>query len=325
MTGSSPGWPSHAAAVFQPLVQPRPGHRGGGAVPGGVRDGGDRRVRPGRRVAELELVPVPGPPPAGGGGPGGQGRGREVHHPVAAQPPGDVHRQAVQQPGQPGKVIARVQDDDDVRVTRLPVPGRDQPGDDLAELGGGHLGGVIGRAEPDRVQRQRPGGAAGLQRDDPGVRPAGDHLRVALPPRVGVAEQPLRAGPRVRPQPVRHVAGQPDPAVIPPAQRDRVHRQPQPAEHDLAAVHRVVDPAVAAAALRLQAQLGQHENPPRPAGQRVRQVEQRIAAHAEGEVQLVPEPGQPPGRTSRPIGVSALVPGHNESHQPPPRCPQVLW
>ena len=43
-------------------------------------------------------------------------RGREVHDPVRAQPPGDVHGQAVQQPGQPGQVVAGVEDDDDVRV-----------------------------------------------------------------------------------------------------------------------------------------------------------------------------------------------------------------
>ena len=179
------------------------------------------------RVTEVQLVPGPGPP-ACGGRPGRQRRGREVHDPVTAQAPGDVGGQVIQQVRQPGQVIARVQHDDDVRVARLPVPGRDQPRDDIAELGGGDLGSVIGRAEPDRVQRQRPGGAVGLQRDDPGVRPARDHLCVSLPARVGVAEQPLRAGLRVRLQPVRHVAGQPDPAVVPRAQRDRVHCPPQP-------------------------------------------------------------------------------------------------
>ena len=78
------------------------------------------------------------------------------------------------------------------------TPHRDQPRDDIAELGGGDLGSVIGRAELDRVQRQRLRGAAGLQRDDSGIRPARDHLRVSLPARVGVAEQPLRASLRIR-------------------------------------------------------------------------------------------------------------------------------
>ena len=46
----------------------------------------------------------------------------------------------------------------------MPVPGGDQTGHDLADLGGGHLGRVISRAEPDRIQRQvhevRPGSSA---------------------------------------------------------------------------------------------------------------------------------------------------------------------
>src|ERR1019366_7581820 len=45
------------------LVQPRPGHRPRGPVPGGLRDGCRRRPRPGRRLAEAE--PVPGLPGAG--------------------------------------------------------------------------------------------------------------------------------------------------------------------------------------------------------------------------------------------------------------------
>jgi hypothetical protein len=36
------------------------------------------------------------------------------------------------------------------------VPGRDQPIKDSAQLVGGHRGGVIGRAEPDRVQQRGP-------------------------------------------------------------------------------------------------------------------------------------------------------------------------
>ena len=119
-----------------------------------------------------------------------------------------------------------------------------------AELGRGHRGGVVFRAEPHGVQRQRPRCAPGLQRDDEGVRPARDQLRVPFFPRVGVAEQPFRAGFSVRPQPVAHVGGQPDPAVLPRLQRQRRQRPPQPGEMDVPAVQRVVHGAVPAAALR---------------------------------------------------------------------------
>ena len=99
------------------------------------------------------------------------------------------------------------------QVTLPPVPGLDQPGHDLADLGGGHLGLVVIRAQAHRVQRRGPGGAARLQRRDHRVRPARDHLRLALPAAVDMAEQPLRAGRRVRPQPVAHIYRQPDPPV----------------------------------------------------------------------------------------------------------------
>ncbi len=146
-----------------------------------------------------------------------------------------------------------------------PVPGVRQPGRHVAELGGGDLGGVVVRAEADRVQRQGPRGAARPQRRDEGVRPARDELLVSLPARVAVAEQPLRAGLGVRAQPVAHVARQPDPAVVPAGSGRRRQRPPQPADPDLAAVQRVVDAAVPAPALRLQRQLRQHVHPLRPA------------------------------------------------------------
>ena len=296
-------------AAGELLVQPRPGQRGGGAVPGRLRDGCHGRLRPGRGLAEDEPGPVPGRAAVRARHPR---RGREVHHAVGPQPPGDVHGQAVQQPGQPGQVVAGIEHDHDVRVALAPVPGGDEPRDDVADLGGGDLGCVVGRAEPDRVQRQRPRRPSRLQRRDPGVRPAGDHLRVPLPARVAVAEQPLRAGLRVRPQPVAHVARQADPPVVPPAQRDPGHGPPHPADPDLTAVQRVVEASVTAAALRLQAQLRQHVHPLRPACQRVARLEQHVPAHPQRAVQLTPEPRQQAHPAIRPVLV--LVPGHNESH-----------
>ena len=132
------------------------------------------------------------------------------------------------------------------------MPGGDDPPGDLADLRGGHRRRVVGRAEPDRIQRQRPRGAARLQRREHRIGPARDHLRVPLPPRVTVAEQPLRAGGGVRPQPVADLGGQPDPAVVPGRKRQARQRPAQPRDLDPPRVDRVIDRAVAAAALRLQ-------------------------------------------------------------------------
>ena len=265
-------------AAGELLMQPGPGHRLRGAVPGRLRGGDDRRLRPGRRLAEAEPGPVPERPAVR---PGHARRDREIYDAVGAQPARDVHGQTVQQLGQPGQVVAGIEHDDDVRVALMPVPGGGEPPHHVADLGGGDLGGVIGRAEPDCVQRQRPRRAPRLQRHDPGVRPARNHLRVPPAPRVTVAEQPLRAGLRVGPQPVRDVAGQPDQAVIPPAQRNRRQCHAQPADPDLPAVQGIVDASVPAAALWLQAQLRQHVHPLRPARQRIGHLGQRIAAHAQ--------------------------------------------
>ena len=233
MTGSSPWWSSHPARLASRWCSRPQACRGGGAVPGGLGGGGHRRGGPGRGVREPERGPVPGRPAVRAGL---AGRGGEVHHPVAAQPARHLDRQVSQQPGQPGQVVAGVEDDQDVRVAVVPVPGGDDPHHDLADLRGGHLGRVIGRAQPHRVQRQRPRRAARLQRGDERVRPARDHLRVPLPPRIAVAEQPLRAGLRVRPQPVAHIRGQPDPPVVPGRQRQRGQRPAQPRDLDLAAL-----------------------------------------------------------------------------------------
>ena len=309
-TGSWPGWSFHcrwrasrwcsrcqalACAVPYRAVAVLAVTAGAGQVPGS---------------SEPELGAVPGRAAARGRL---RRRGRGVHDPVAAQPASDLDGQVAQQPGQPGQVVAGVEDGQDVRVAVRPVPGFHQPGGHVAQLGGGNLGGVVVRADPDGVQRQGPRGAARPQRRDEGVRPARDDLLVALAPRVAVAEQPFRGGLRVRPQPVRDIAGQPDPAVVPRRQRQRRQRPPKPPDHDIAAVQRVVDAAVPAAALRLQAQLRQHAHPLRPARQRVARLEQRVPALPERQVQLAAEPRQPPQRqvTPRRAGpVFRAVPAH---------------
>jgi hypothetical protein len=309
----------------QPLVQPLPGAGLRGPVPGGGGASGHRRGRPRPGVEEPELRAVPGRAAARGRL---RRRGRGVHDPVAAEPASDLDGQVAQQPGQPGQVVAGVEDGQDVRVAVRPVPGFHQPGGHVAQLGGGNLGGVVVRADPDGVQRQGPRGAARPQCRYEGVRPARDDLLVAVAPRVAVAEKPFRGGLRVRPQPVRDIAGQPDPAVVPRRQRQRRQRPPKSADHDIAAVQRVVDAAVPAAALRLQAQLRQHAHPLRPARQRVARLEQRVPALPERQVQLAAEPRQPPQRQATPrragpVFRAAPGPRHTECHGHR-HCLQVL-
>ena len=90
----------------------------------------------------------------------------QLHHPVAAQPPGQLHGQVREHVGEPGHVVAGIEDDQDPPVTLAPVPGLGQPGDDLADLGSGHLSLVIIRAQPRRVQHRSPRGTPGLQGGD---------------------------------------------------------------------------------------------------------------------------------------------------------------
>jgi hypothetical protein len=129
-----------------------------------------------------------------------------------------------------------------------------------------------------------------------------------------VAEQPVRAGGRVWPQPVADVGGQPDPAVIPARQRQRGQRPAQPRDADLAGVDRVIDRAVTAAALRLQRQLRQHVYPVWLAQHRVRQLEQRIPAPAQAPVHLIAERRQQLARQGLPVLARITLQRHTESH-----------
>jgi hypothetical protein len=108
-----------------------PGPGLGVPVPGRLGDGGRRRRRPGPRVAEPELGAVPGR--AAARGRLGR-RGRGVHDAVGAQPACHLDGQVAQQPGQPGQVVAGVEDGHDVRVALLPPPGGDEPGGHAAQL-----------------------------------------------------------------------------------------------------------------------------------------------------------------------------------------------
>jgi hypothetical protein len=61
-------------------------------------------------------------------------------------------------------VVACVEDDQDVAVARLPAAHLDQIDDHPADLGGGDLGDIVGRPQPQCVQDLAPGGPARFQR-----------------------------------------------------------------------------------------------------------------------------------------------------------------
>jgi hypothetical protein len=88
--------------------------------------------------------------------PGQPRRLRQTHHAVAADAPDQLGREAAQDPGEAGDVIAGVGHDEDVRLAGLPLARGDEPVDDIAELGSGDRGGIGGRAEPNSVQDVAP-------------------------------------------------------------------------------------------------------------------------------------------------------------------------
>jgi hypothetical protein len=273
--------------VGQPRVHPVPGGGHGLPVPGGQRARGDLRSRPGRRVSQRQFPAVLTGPAHGAGL---ARRRRQLHHPVAAQPPEQLHRQVRQQPGQPGHVVAGVEDDQDGRVAFPPVPSGGQPGDHVADLDRGYLGLVVTGPQPHRVQHRGPRGPPRLQRRDHRIRPARDHLRLPLPAPVDVAEQPLRAGRRARPQPVAHIGGQHQPPIGRPRQRQGRHRPAQPADGEPAMIDRVIQRAVAAPVLRGQRQPGQRLHRPIRAQHRIGQLEQLITARGQAGMEIQPEP-----------------------------------
>ena len=116
------GWPlvvGPRAAVGQPGVQPIPRRGVRGSVAAGVAGRDHCRFRPTVRVGEFELRAVPRRPP----GPPWWRRG-EQQHPVRTQPAQQLNRQIGEQERQTGHVVAGVEDQQDVRVAVLDVPGR---------------------------------------------------------------------------------------------------------------------------------------------------------------------------------------------------------
>lgn len=110
---------------------------------------------------------------------------------VRTHPGQHLHGQIPQEEGQPRRVVAGVRDDEDVRVAWLPLPCGDQTLEQVAQLPGGDGGGVIPGSQPQCIQRRGPRAAAGHERADDGVRPAGNGDVLVLVPAVGVAQDPL--------------------------------------------------------------------------------------------------------------------------------------
>ena len=179
-------------------------------------------------------------------------------------------------------------------------------------------------ASSGRIHDVRPGSSAATSEyGQPGIICA-----LPFPARVAVAEQPLRAGDRVRPQPVAHVHRQPDPPVIPGRQRQRRQRPPQPGDADPARVERLIHRAVPAAALRLQRQLA-------PA-MCTRSCLHSTASHTSNSASAravkhrYSSPRNPASRprarapSSAPGSTSPPAPRHTERHGHR-LCLQVLW
>jgi len=107
-----------------------------------------------------------------------------------------------------------------------------------------------------------------------------------------MAEQPLRAGRRIRPQPAAHVHRQPDPPVRPGRQRQPGQRPAQPPDHDLAVADRVIQRTMAAPVPGGQRQARQRPHRPVRTQHRIGQLEQLITTSGQAGTQIRPEPRQ---------------------------------
>jgi hypothetical protein len=123
---------------------------------------------------------VVAPTPAPGTRPGGAGVAERDT--VRAQAPDQYDGQIGESVGRVSDVVAGTPHDQDIRIARSPVACTHQPPDDIVELDGRDSGHVVGRAQADHApgaqpgstpQERDPGGAAGLQGRNEGVRPPG--------------------------------------------------------------------------------------------------------------------------------------------------------
>ncbi|OEJ36854.1 hypothetical protein BGK70_00295 [Streptomyces agglomeratus] len=83
-------------------------------------------------------------------------RNRPAKDAVRAHPGQHLDRQAPEQEREAGCVVSGVRDDEDVRVTRLPLPCCDQPLKQITQLAGGDGCGVVPGCQAECVQRCGP-------------------------------------------------------------------------------------------------------------------------------------------------------------------------
>ena len=123
----------------QPRVHLFPGSGHRGPVAGSRRGGGHLRPQPGRRVRERQFSPCLGRPTV----PGWRGgAGSRITRSLRSSPRNWAGR-VRELVSKPGHVIASINGDQDGRITVAPVPGGDQPGNNVADLRGGDLGHVV--------------------------------------------------------------------------------------------------------------------------------------------------------------------------------------
>ena len=178
--------------------------------------------------------------------------------------PSTSHGQVRQQPGQPGHVVAGVEDHHDVRVAVTPVPGaRSAASMTSRTWRGGHRGHVVIRAQPDRVQQPRSTTSGPV----PARRPAstaspGSSARCPSPA-VDMAEQPA---PGWWPRPAAASCSHRPPAAA--ARPARGSGSPASAQRSRRPrsrrVQRVIQRAMAAPVPRRQRQSRQRPAPARP-------------------------------------------------------------
>jgi hypothetical protein len=282
--------------ALQLLVGGVPGVGGGLPVAGGVADSGYGAGRVTGRLVQVDGRAVPAGAADLTGQPGWAG---QVVHPIRPQPAGHDHRHVAQQPGQPGQVVAGVEDHQDRRVTLGPLPGLAQPPHHGTHLLGGHQRQIVQRPQPHRIQHPRPTTATGLQRGHERVRPPRNQLRGALAPPVHVAERAVRRARRVRPQPIADIHRQHDPTLAVTGQRQAGQLPTQPLDAHPAGVDRVVQRAMTPPVLGRQRQPDQAAHRSLSAQHRVAQLEQRIRSTVQTVVEPTPERRQRPQFTSR--------------------------
>jgi hypothetical protein len=116
-----------------------------------------------------------------------------------------------------------------------------------------------------------------------------------------VTEQPVRAGGRVRAQPVADVDGQHDTTVVAAWYLLGGNNFTELADVDPALVHTVIQSTMTTPMLHGQRQLDQRGDRPISAQHRIGQFEQRVGPRGQAVVELLPETGQLPECISRTV------------------------